>query len=405
MHSFNVDDKLKDRTIIREALIKTCKAKKKKRVGPNRKYKQAQCILAHLNEYTEKTLGIVLAFEAKKLAEERGDTVSPEVLEKSFAPRKCVTFTTKDGPDKKTREINSVPLFPDQVIHQLVIIAAQPALMRGMYEYSCGSIPGRGIHKGKQYLEKYINHHLENNKAAIKYGAQLDAEKCYRSFAHSYLKGLLRKKFRGKLFLWIIFKIIDSYNYEIRDGEAYGLPIGFATSQWLCNFGMTPLDHFIKEVLGVEFYLRYMDDMIIFARNKKKLREAVKAIAVFLEPVGLRIKHTWQVFRFDYIDHQGRRRGRPFDTLGFRFFRDKLILRKRLALAIRRSVAKVGKTGKGVTAHAARSLMSRLGWLRHCDSYNFYNKYVKPFIDIKYLKEVIRSESREHNYAGCPVYA
>jgi hypothetical protein len=56
MHSFNIDDKLKNREIIKEAVIETCKSKKKKKKGSNKKYKKAQYILAHLDDYIEKTL-------------------------------------------------------------------------------------------------------------------------------------------------------------------------------------------------------------------------------------------------------------------------------------------------------------------------------------------------------------
>ena len=133
----------------------------------------------------------------------------------------------------------------------------------------------------------------------------------------------------------------------------------------------------------------------MFERNKKKLHHAVRKITEFLKSIKLIIKKTWQIFRFDYIDKKGKRRGRAFDTLGLRFFRDKVILRKRLALSIMRQARKISKTIK-VTCHLAQSFMSRIGWLRHCNSYNFYHKHVKPYVNIRKLKEVIRYESRKH---------
>lgn len=402
MHSYNVDDKLKDLEIIKQAIIKVCKSKKKKRKGPNKKYKQAQHILAHLDEYVKKTLETVLAFEVMKKAEELGQLVSLEIYEKAYKPKKCKTFTIKDGGNKKTREITSVPLFPDQVIHQLLIEVSQSALMCGMYEYSCGSIPGRGTHKGMKYIKKIINHHNEYDKSAIKYVGQLDITQCYPSVSHSYLKKQQQKKFRGKLLLWLSFAVIDSYVHTIIDGECYGLPIGYSTSQWNCNFILTPLDHYIKETLKIEYFVRYMDDMIFFGRNKKELHKVVEAISEHCAGMELKIKNNHQVYRFDYIDKYGKRRGRAIDFLGFRFFRDKTILRKRNALKIKRQVQKVAKM-PNVTPHEAQSLMSRLGGLRHCNSYNFYHKYVKPYISIKKLKEVIRIESRKHSNAGCSI--
>lgn len=406
MKSYNVDNQLKDREIIRKALIKVCKSKKKKKKGRNKKYKQAQYILEHLDEFVGVILEIVIATEVVMKREDEGLFIDDEYYFISYKHAKPKSFTIKDGPSQKEREGISVPLFPDQVIHQLVIEAGQPVFMKGMYEYSCGSIPKRGAHKGHRYIKKVINHHNKYDKSAIKYGAQLDVTKCYQSFSHTYLKNKLKKKFRGKLFLYIAFIIIDSYVFIIitdpitGETEAYGLPIGYSTSQWFCNFGLTPLDHYIKEELHIEYYIRYVDDMIIFCRNKKNLHKVVKAIDEFMTNIGLKLKQTWQVFRYDYIDIKGKskrkdkRKGRAFDTLGLRFFRDKTILRKRNSLTIKRQVQRLNKKTE-ITAHDAQSLMSRLGQLRHCNSYNFYKKYVKPFIKIKKLKEVIRIESRK----------
>lgn len=397
MKSYNVDKKLKDIEVIKRGLIKVCKSKKKKKKGRNRKYHQAQKVLKEIDKHVDMVLNIILATETVMNREMQGIFIEDEVWRMSFRPRRCESFIVKDGPSQKEREITSVPLDPDQYIHQLLIEAAESIFMKGMYAHSYGSIPGRGAHKGQKYIKKYIKRSNKNDKTAIKNGSQLDITKCYQSFSHKYIKKLLKKKFRGKLFLYIMFKVIDSYYHKEIDGEKYGLPIGYSTSQWLCNFGLTPLDHYIKCELRIEFYIRYIDDMLIFGRNKKELHLNVRLISRFMRKIGLKIKENWQVFRYDYIDKKGKRRGRAFDALGLRFFRDKTILRKRNSLTIRRQVKKLYKS-KRITAHNAMSMMSRLGWLRHCDSYNFYHKYIKPYINIRKLKEVISIESRkQHN--------
>jgi len=187
-------------------------------------------------------------------------------------------------------------------------------------------------------------------------------------------------------------------HYKIENGEKYGIPIGFPTSQWFCNFILTPIDHKIKNS-GVKYFVRYVDDLVFFGRSKKHLHKVMAIIKEELIKMGLKLKNIWQVFRYDYIDKKGKRRGRAFDFLGYRFFRDKIILRKRNALTISRQARRI-KRVSNVTAHTARSMMSRLGDIRHCNSLNFYQKNVKPFIDIKKLKGVIRRESRKHNYAA-----
>lgn len=394
MKSYNIDDRLLDKDLIRQAIVTTCKNKKRHRNGSDAKWLQAQRILKDVDRHAEIIYEQVLAFNEVDKAKEQGLSVDPEVEERAYSPKRCEPFELRDTPSGKNRIITSVPLFPDQMIHQLLILASRDVLMKGMYAHSYGSIPGGGIHKGKRYLNRVIKESLHHDKAAIKYFAKLDVKKCYPSICHEVLKAKLKQKFRGKLFRSLAFAVIDSYE----EAPGKGLPIGYATSQWFCNFLLTPLDHYIKQELGIKHYVRYMDDMVLAGRNKKKLHKAVFAISNYLDEIGLTLKENHQVFRFDYVDRKGKHRGRDLDFLGFRFFRNKTIMRKRIALSIMRQVRKIKKMKKR-DAHQIMSLMSRLGWLRHCNSYNFYMRNVKPFIRIGKLKEVLRDESRKYSNA------
>lgn len=167
-----------------------------------------------------------------------------------------------------------------------------------------------------------------------------------------------------------------------------GLPIGNYTSQWFANFLLQRLDHFIKEVLHIRYFVRYMDDMCLWASSKKLLHRAVKAIEKFLAGLGLVLKANWQIFPTA---------ARAVDFLGFRFFREKTTLRKNLALRLRRRVKKTykhtQKTGR-VRARDAAAVMSYCGWLKHAHCHGFFVKYVKPYVNFKKLKEAIRHEAR-----------
>ena len=52
-------------------------------------------------------------------------------------------------------------------------------------------------------------------------------------------------------------------------GPFYGIPLGFYTSQWLSNWYLQGLDHFIKEQLCAVHYMRYMDDMVVFRKQQE----------------------------------------------------------------------------------------------------------------------------------------
>ncbi len=399
MKSFNVDDKLKDPTVIGSAVYAVYKSLKRSKWPAKRM--RAEALLADIDIHVKATLSAVENFEQMMKLEELGQPVPAGVIKRAWHPKPYCKFTVKDGPSKKDREIVCATAIQDKIIHQLVIEAARPVFMKSMYHYSCGSVPGRGTHKGVKYLKRTINHHKKYDKSAIKYGAVGDVKKCYQSFSHRILNEQIKKKFRGKLFVWLMATIIDSYHHEIIDGEKYGIPIGFPTSLWLCNFGLTSMDHKIKSS-GIRYYARYVDDIVMFSRSKKHLHKVVEIIKQALTDVGLRLKDNWQVFRYDYIDKNGERRGRAFDVLGFRFFRDKTILRKRNVLAISRQARRISKA-KSVTPHMARSMMSRMGSLKHCHSRNYYIKNIKPLISVRKLKEVISIEDRKHNNAAVAV--
>ena len=62
---------------------------------------------------------------------------------------------------------------------------------------------------------------------------------------------------------------------------------------------MQDLDHYIKEELKVKYYIRYMDDMVLFHRNKKELHKMKNKIEEFLKLEDLSLKENWQLFKVD----------------------------------------------------------------------------------------------------------
>ena len=291
----------------------------------------------------------------------------------AYKPKPYKPFEIMDGPRQKQRTIYCPAFYPDQIVHWAIMQIIEPILMKGMYEFSCGSIPGRGMHYGKRYIERW----LRRDRKHTKYCLKLDIKKYYPHIDNAVLKSRFRRKIKDQKALWLIDSIIDSH--------AEGLPIGNYTSQWWANFYLEGLDHYIKEDLHIKYYLRYMDDMVLFSNNKKALHRARKLIAAYIVPLGLTLKENWQVFKVS---------SRAIDFLGFRFYRDKTTLRRRNALRIRRRVKRAYHKRK-ITVQDARAILSYLGWIKHSNSRFFFAKYIKPYINIKELKEVVRIESRK----------
>ena len=65
-------------------------------------------------------------------------------------------------------------------------------------------------------------------------------------------------------------------------GNGKGLPIGNLTSQFFANVYLNELDQFIKHVLKVRYYVRYVDDFVIMHEDKEQLRRWLAEIKKFL---------------------------------------------------------------------------------------------------------------------------
>ena len=299
------------------------------------------------------------------------DVIYEQLKSKTYIPNKYEEKIIQDGVRKKERIIYKPRFFPDQVIHWALMQQIEDIIKRGMYEYCCGSVKNRGILYGVKYLKKILVRDRKNTKYCLK----LDIKKFYPSINQSILKRKFRKIIKDRDTLDLIDLIVDS--------AEQGVPIGNYTSQWFANFYLQDLDHYIKEQLKVPYYIRYMDDMVLFHRNKKELHKIKNKIEEFLKQEDLKLKENWQLFKMD---------SRPLDFLGYRFYRGYTTLRKSNFLRIKRRYKKIYKKGK-LTYKDASASLSYYGWLKHCDSYNFNQKYVKPYIDLNKCKGVIKNAS------------
>lgn len=197
-------------------------------------------------------------------------------------------FWINDGVRKKRRKIAATSII-SQTFHWVLILSISPVIMRGMVAHTCASIPKRGAHYGKRFVERWIQQDPKNTK----YCAKIDISKFYQSIDQNAAKKEFRRYIADETALWLIDTIIESY--------PAGLPIGTYTSQWFANWILQRLDHYIKETLHVKYAIRYMDDIVLFAGNKKELHKVLQAIDEYLKPFGLHIKDNWQVFRTDHV--------------------------------------------------------------------------------------------------------
>jgi len=122
-------------------------------------------------------------------------------------------------------------------------------------------------------------------------------------------------------------------SYSSAPDTSLGIPIGSLTSQHLANSYLAPLDRFIKETLKIPGYVRYMDDMLLWADDKEILKDAKLRIEPFLHSLGLSLNPKWHL--------QPTACGANF--LGYRVFPDGSTLSKKSRIRFLRKRAIINK--------------------------------------------------------------
>lgn len=134
------------------------------------------------------------------------------------------------------------------------------------------------IEKGTTFaikrLEKFLKdeYRKENNNNI--YYLKCDITKYFPSIDHEILLNLLKKIGFSEDEMWMIEKLIK----EQPNDANIGLPLGNQSSQWFALLYLNVIDRFVKEVLKIKGYIRYMDDMILIHRDKKYLQYCLKEI-------------------------------------------------------------------------------------------------------------------------------
>ena len=197
--------------------------------------------------------------------------------------------------EPKERLILSLNL-RDKIINHMVGYILFDVLEGSLIDSNVAVRKNKGTSYGIKLVRKYIKE-LNYNYYCLK----IDIKKYFYSINHNILKNLLNKKIKDKLFLDVLYKIIDSsdedyileyakkYNISLKKG--YSLPIGNLTSQILGIFYLNNLDHYIKEKLKIKYYIRYMDDMVLFHKDKEYLKYCLDKIIIYLKKYDLELNN------------------------------------------------------------------------------------------------------------------
>ena len=197
--------------------------------------------------------------------------------------------------EPKRRLISAAP-FRDRVVHHALCNLIEPIFERAFIADSYANRLGKGTHRAFNRAQELARHYP--------YVLQCDLRQFFPSIDHAIMRTTLARKIADDGVLWLIDRILESgrgvlsevYDMVYFPGDDLfaalrprGLPIGNLTSQFWANVYLNPFDHFVKRTLRCQGYVRYVDDMLLFAADKATLWQWKAALQERLATLRLTI--------------------------------------------------------------------------------------------------------------------
>lgn len=283
--------------------------------------------------------------------------------EGTYQPGEYRLFTIYE---RKPRLIAAAP-FRDRVVHHAVMQVMEPLLDRTFISDSYACRTGKGVHAAVDRYQAWSQ--------TYQYVLKMDIQQYFPSIDHELLKEKLRWRIKDAGVLDLLDRLIEGSPQSTPDlcyfprdelftplERRVGIPIGNLTSQFFANLYLDDLDHYIKQVLCVRPYLRYVDDMVVLGHDKTRLSEIRAAVRERLAVDRLRLHprkaHISPVADglnlLGYVVYPTRRRLRSDN--GHRFARKF------------RNMAKAYRTGRLDWVTVVASTQSWIGHAKHADT-------------------------------------
>ena len=289
-------------------------------------------------------------------------TLQAELRDGRYHPGSYVNFTIHEP---KRRLISAAP-FRDRVVHHALVNIIEPLYERKFIHDSYANRKGKGTHKALDRCTYFLRRY--------RYVLPLDVRQFFPSIDHAILLETLSRTIGDESSLNLCATILAAgasvqaaeYDMAYFPGDDLfaiarprGLPIGNLTSQFWANVYLNHLDHFIKRRLKCKAYIRYVDDMILFADDKHTLHRWRNAIIV--EAAALRLTL-----------HENRAHPRPTRTgvpfLGFQVYPDHRRLKRRNAILARRRLTRLASDYRQGKIDLDRLNISVQGWINHASN-------------------------------------
>lgn len=163
--------------------------------------------------------------------------------------------------DPKRRLISSAP-FIDRVAHRAIHNVLYPFLDELLVPTTFACREGKGNGRAVLHLRKLLKSHPHD------YVIKMDVKKFFNSINQYILFRKLVRTLPDRTLLGLILGLLKSHP-DLSNGV--GLPLGNLTSQIFANFYLNDIDRSMYALTEGK-YIRYMDDILIFARSRDEVK-------------------------------------------------------------------------------------------------------------------------------------
>lgn len=289
------------------------------------------------------------------------EEIHKSLIGESYKFGELYSFTIREP---KVREIHCPKFYPDRILHHCLMNVIAPLMLEKFTNDTYGSIPKMGITLLVNRLKKSLS------KNPNSYYLKVDIKKFYQSIDIGIMKSVIRRVIKCNKTINMIDSILDIHDK--------GIPIGAYTSQYFGNLMLSGVDHWVKEVVKVKHYYRYMDDMLFIVNDKQEAHRLFAQVKEEMDKLNLTIKNNAVIAPIST----------GIDFVGYKFYPTHTRLRKSIKDRMKRRVGRLHKQNVS-DRYFMKMTASHYGWCKHADSKNLIRSVFKDRLHL--YEEVISS--------------
>jgi hypothetical protein len=248
----------------------------------------------------------------------------------------------------KPRNVAALP-FSDRVVQHALVNIIGPIFDKTLLPVTFACRKGFGTHACMRRAQAIIR---KLSRVGDVFVLKMDFAQYFASIDRSILYKEIERKISCQSTLWLIER------FTPRSG--IGLPIGNLTSQLWANVYGGIVDKFVKHDLRESYYLRYMDDSVIFSQSRARLKTVKILIQEFISAIGLKFS-KWSIINASKCG---------LNYVGYRIWPNFKLLRRSSVIQAKRKIIQL----RDKPEELSRFLAAWKGHAQWANSYNLLKK-------------------------------